>query len=91
MKKALVLAAVWCLFGNQVFAGGMIGGIPPSVAVDATEFARIAHDAIRGIDVMIDDELMQPETMNFKERTIMMRSRVEPSKTVQVKVNPDKD
>ncbi len=85
---ALLIAFGFC---GRALAGGTIGGVPPSVAVDAVEFARIAAEAVRGMDVVIDDELMQPETLDFKERTLTVRSRVDPSKIVQVKVNPEKD
>jgi hypothetical protein len=89
--KVLALALIAFGFCGRALAGGTIGGVPPSVMVDAIEFARIAADAVRGMDVTIDDELMLPETLNFKERTITMRSKTDPEKTVHVKVLPDKE
>lgn len=84
------MAAVWCLLGHQAFAGGMIGGVPPSMHIEMEEFQRMAMEALRDGEFLFQAEAMKAESLDFKDRTMVFRSKADPSKTLTVKgLEPD--
>jgi hypothetical protein len=84
MKKTLALALV-CIFGNQAMAGGTIGGVPPSMRVEMEDFQKMAMDALRDGEFLFQAEAMKAESLDFKDRTMVFRSKADPSKTLTVK------
>jgi hypothetical protein len=84
MKKALALALV-CIFGNQAMAGGTIGGVPPSMHIEMEDFQRMAMEALRDGEFLFQAETMKAESLDFKDRTMVFRSKADPSKTLTVK------
>jgi hypothetical protein len=87
MKKALALTLV-CIFGNQAMAGGTIGGVPPSVHVEMNEFQLMAMEALKDGELVFQDETMEAEILDFKDRTMVFRSKADPSKVMTVKGTP---
>jgi hypothetical protein len=90
MKKALALMVFG--FCGQALAGGTIGGVPPSMHVEMEEFQKMAMEALRDGEFLFQEDAMKAEILDFKDRTMVFRSKADPSKTLTVKgSNPSAD
>lgn len=77
MRRTLLFLA---LLSGQAFAGGSMGGTPPSVAeeiqLSSEEFQSIAFDALRNParPILINGKLAQPKSIDIQARVMQLES-----------------
>ncbi|MCX6132155.1 MAG: hypothetical protein NTX25_24245 [Proteobacteria bacterium] len=82
-------ALVLIFISRGVFAGTVSGGGPrekntPQLTLNPRDFKQAVLEGLNNGEIDLDGEKFEPEIINLKQRTMLLNSKIDLEKTIQI-------